>query len=464
MRPFLVTPRWPSASNPHRFCQLSQIRTVGIPNSSQPAAKCSFATLGPASPRTKHLPLIADRGLFLRSSIPSVRSYRFSSPKTSKPSVPAKAQPGNKQANPSAPSPSPVAPDHPPAARPFLAKEDEAALLALEDAKNQLLAGDSVPGEEEVLSALDACKRFVSLHSGKSVRQGLERDAKQDTSAAFLLSLDGNPTSRAKATATPASGTESPINSNDHISRLAFEIVTHPLVVITPQVLAAYVSIQRLLGDPDPLPYVFDLYASKPKPLGSTGSLEFVKRNPNLAVNAVDPMIAEQALDIAIEAKSLDAAVGIVANTYGSAAFVRQKLLRKALLPATAAAAMPLVVYLVAARLAKFQNLYDDRTATAMAAAGLMVYVGCTGFMGALALFTHNDQMNRVTWAPGMRLFTRWLREEERAGLDKVACAFGFSEVTRHGEEEGIDFESLKNFILLRGMVLDRVESMPGMK
>lgn len=319
-----------------------------------------------------------------------------------------------------------------------------------------------------MLSALDACSRFASLHSGKSVREGLERDAKQDTSAAFLLSLDGSPASRAKAsptvTATATSGTESLINSNDYISRLAFEIVTDPLVVITPRVLASYVDIQRLLGDPDPLPYVFDLYASKPTPRGSPGSLEFVKRNPNKAANAVEPMVAEKALDIAIEAKSLDAAVGIVANTYGSAAFVKQKLLRKALLPSTAFAAMPFAVYLVAAQLAKFQSLYDDRTATVMAAAGLTVYVGCTGFFGALALFTYNDQMNRVTWAPGMRLFTRWLREEERAGLDKVACAFGFSEVTRHGEEEGIDFESLKNFILLRGMVLDRVESMPGMK
>lgn len=346
-----------------------------------------------------------------------------------------------------------------------MGKEEEAALLALEDAKNQLLAGDHIPSQEEVLSALDTCSQFARLHSGKAVRQGLAPDAKPDTSASSsLLSLDGTPTSRAKANATAALGTDSPMNADDHISRVAFEIVTHPAVILTPQVLAAYVGIQGLLGDPDPLPYVLGLYASKPQPQGSPGSLEFVKRNPNMAINAVDPAVADKALDIAIEAKSLDAAVGIVANTYGSAAFLRQKLLRKALLPAATVAAMPLVIYLVAARLAKFQYLYDDQTATSMAAVGLLVYVGCTGFMGALAIFTHNDQMNRVTWAPGMRLFARWLREEERAGLDKIACAFGFSEATRHGEEEGVDFESLKKFVLLRGMVLDRVESMPGMK
>lgn len=468
MRPSLVTPRWPGGSNAHRFCQLSQLRPVAVA-SSQPAAKCPFATLGPGPVATRHLPRTSERGLFLKPTIPSVRSYRFGPPKTSKSPLPAKAETGKKQANRSAPSnpntspavetgsSHPASEPIPDSGTPWGANE-EAALLRLDQTKDLLLAGHSIPDEKEVLSALDACKTFASLHNGKLVRYGLKKEAKPDDSSASssLLSLDGTTTSRA--------GQTRPISLNDYISRLAFEIVSHPSVVITPQILDAYVGIQGLLGDPDPLPYVLELYASKPKPRGSAGSLEYVQRNPNTAINAVDPKIAERALDVAIEAKNMDAAVGIVANTYGSIAFLRQKLLRKALLPVTAVAATPPAVYLVASRLATFQQLYDDRTATAMAAAGLFVYIGSTAFMGFLALFTHNDQMNRVTWAPGMRLFSRWLREEERAGLDKIATAFGFSEVNRHGEEEGTDFESLRKFILLRGMVLDRVESMPGMK
>lgn len=473
MRPSLVTARWPGGgggSNTPRVCQLSQLRSPV-----HRAAKCSFTTLGSSPPRARHPQCSSDRGLFLWSTVPSIRAYRFAPAKTSKPPVTAKAKTVRKEANASDSShlktpsnvkteASPLAPDRAPDHGPPLSADEQAALLALDRAKDQLLARGCVPDEQEVLSLLRTCEKLASSHKGKSVRHGSKMRAEPDTSASSLLSLDGAVTGRTKATATAVSNAETPSHLDHHISQVAFDIVCHPTVVITPQILDVYVGIQGLLGDPDTLPYVLELYASKPKPQASAGSLEYLQRNRNAAANAIDPVTAEKALGIAIEAKNLDAAVGIVANTYGSKAFLRQKMLRKALLPATAVAAMPFAVWLVASRLAKFQQLYDDQTATAMAAAGLLVYVSATGFMGALAVFTHNDQMNRVTWAPGMRLFSRWLREEERAGLDRVACAFGFSEVNRRGEEEGTDFESLGKYILLRGMVLDRVESMPGMK
>lgn len=477
MRPSLVTARWLYRSNSHRFCQLPQRRPVGRSSVlSQPAAKCAFATLGFSPSRARRVELVSDKGLCPSSNIPSIRSYRFAPAKASKPSVPARAETGRNQANPSAPSDrikpsavqtlgSPPVSSRIPDPTSTLDANEEAALLALQGTTTQLLAGSNIPGEQAVLSALAECKEFASLHKGKSTRPGLKSQQPESvTSASSLLSLDGALTKRSKATATPVADTKGLINVNDDVSRIAFDIVSHPAVVITPQILDAYVDIQSLLGDPETLPYVLDLYASKPKPQGGAGSVRYVKRNPNRANNAINPTIAEKALDIAIEARNLDAAVGIVAHTYGTTAFTRQKLLRKAMAPAVAVAGLPFAVYIVASRLAKFQHLYDDRTATAMAALGLCVYVGSTAFMGFLAIFTANDQMNRVTWAPGIRLLPRWLREEERAGLDKVACAFGFSEANRHGEEEGVDFESLRRYILLRGMVLDRVESMPGMK
>ena len=56
------------------------------------------------------------------------------------------------------------------------------------------------------------------------------------------------------------------------------------------------------------------------------------------------------------------------------------------------------------------------------------------------------------------------MREEERAAMDKVVQAWGFSETWRHGEEEGEEWEYLKDWIGERGGVVDRVELMEGME
>jgi hypothetical protein len=89
--------------------------------------------------------------------------------------------------------------------------------------------------------------------------------------------------------------------------------------------------------------------------------------------------------------------------------------------------------------------------------------VGFTATIGMVAHFTANDQMKRVTWASGTPLRHRWLYEDERAALDKIACSFGFSEEHRYGEEEGEDFLWLREYVLSRSMILDAVELMPGM-
>jgi len=102
--------------------------------------------------------------------------------------------------------------------------------------------------------------------------------------------------------------------------------------------------------------------------------------------------------------------------------------------------------------------------ATNVAFAGILAYVALTGTIGFVAVTTANDQMDRVTWATGTPLRERWLREEERAMIDRVAGAWGFKEKWRRGEEEGSDWAGLREFTGLRGMVLDRVELMEGME
>lgn len=106
----------------------------------------------------------------------------------------------------------------------------------------------------------------------------------------------------------------------------------------------------------------------------------------------------------------------------------------------------------------------DTTTATNLAFVGILSYVVFTATIGVVAVTTSNDQMNRVTWATGLPLRERWMREEERAAIDRVASAWGFKETERRGEEEGEEWDALREWIGQRGMVLDRVELMDGME
>lgn len=385
----------------------------------------------------------------LRPALPLYTTYRFGTSQRSKHSVPKKAQAGASEA--SLVTPTDVDP-----ARLDLMVAD------LRRARDQLFADGGIPVEDDVLAAL-LCSRAACLAIGASASQLSKTPNESDTAASSLLSLDRTLAQPAKRLAKDIPDKFRPSHLVDQISEVAFDIVAHPPVVITPRVLEAYVDIQARLGRPETLPHVLSLYSSKPRPRGNLGSLEYVQQDADKAASALNPSIIEKALDAAIEAKNLDAAIGVIENTYASKAFIRQKLLRKALLPASVATTAPFAVYLVASHLAQFQNSFDERTATAIATVGLLAYIGIAGSMGLLAALTQNDHMKRVTWAPGITLSKRWLHEEHRAALDKVACSFGFSQAHRHGEEEGAEFEALRQFILRKGMVLDCVQLMDGM-
>lgn len=84
--------------------------------------------------------------------------------------------------------------------------------------------------------------------------------------------------------------------------------------------------------------------------------------------------------------------------------------------------------------------------------------------VGYVTITTANDQMDRVTWATGVPLWERWVREEERAAIDAVAGQWGFQDVEKRGDEEGEDWEALREWVGMRGMVLDKVSLMEGME
>ena len=108
--------------------------------------------------------------------------------------------------------------------------------------------------------------------------------------------------------------------------------------------------------------------------------------------------------------------------------------------------------------------MLDPSQATWMAFAGIMTYISAVSMTGYVAITTANDQMDRITWAQGVPLWERWVREDERAAVDRVAGAWGFKSLEKRGEEEGVDWEDLREWVGRRGMVLDKVELMDGME
>ncbi len=339
----------------------------------------------------------------------------------------------------------------------------------LENSKSKVLNYRKIPSEADVGAALQACRVVADYIMDESVQPQITHIIDEmDTTASHILSLDkSTPPSRTKAPNAPDTAAERLSTQFrrlvDSISDTAFAILTHPPVFITPALLQQYVGVQARLGKPETLPKAFQLYVSKPVPRETSGSVDYVAQNPHKIANAIEPAVIEKALDTAIEARNLDAAVGVVETGYGTRAFVRAKLARQAALPAVAVVGTPLAAYTLATSFSALQSSMDAATATSVAFAGILAYVGFTASIGLVALVTANDQMRRVTWAPGLPLRRRWAGEEERAGLDRIACAWGFQERWRQGEEEGPEWNSLREYISGKGMVLDRTELMPGM-
>ncbi|RYP49968.1 hypothetical protein DL768_004403 [Monosporascus sp. mg162] len=340
----------------------------------------------------------------------------------------------------------------------------------LENSKSKVLKHRKVPSEADVSAALHACHIVADYITDEAVQPQIAHMVNEmDSTASNLLSLDTTRRSPELGTPDPPKTPAESISTQlrlliDRISDTAYAVLAHPPVFITPGLLQQYVEVQARLGRPETLPKVFQLYASKPMAREAAGSFSYVDQNPDKIANAIEPKVVEKALDTAIEAKNLDAAVGIIESSYTTKAFVRSKLVRQAMLPVGAFAATPLAAYALATNFSGLQNSMDSATATNVAFAGILAYVGFTASIGVVALTTANDQMRRVTWAPGVPLRHRWIREEERAALDKVACAWGFQEKWRQGEEEGPEWNILREYIAGKGMVLDRTELMPGME
>ncbi|TVY50132.1 hypothetical protein LOCC1_G000035 [Lachnellula occidentalis] len=316
------------------------------------------------------------------------------------------------------------------------------------------LLGLRILSEQEAPQALEQCEILAN-----TLIETVSLDKKYRAASA-LLSLDDTGSKRGQSLKLPPA-TQS---IQDDLSNLAFSIITHPPVFITPKILSIYVRIQAALKRPETLPQAFNLYANKPVPEEGSSPTRYLSQNPNKVANAIPQNVADLALQTAIEAKQLVVAMDIVEFSYATKAFRRAKFVRKGLLPATGVAIFPMAAYTLASQVALLQTTMETTMATNVVFAGITAYVGFTGTIGIVAVTTANDQMDRVTWTPGLPLRQRWIREEERAAIDRIAGAWGFREVWRRGEEEGEEWDALREWIGLKGMILDRTSLMDGME
>ncbi|OQE23648.1 hypothetical protein PENSTE_c008G00954 [Penicillium steckii] len=336
--------------------------------------------------------------------------------------------------------------------------------LAIEEVAQEASAiqkADAVPANETVVQLLAKCEKIAqSLVLSEQDQSEGTLDKSGNNAISSLLDMEEK-----KGASNAAKGFAIPDpRLADAISRIVTDLVKDEKVFINEEALEIYTKTQTILRRAEHFPEVFHLYANKPVPEENSAPPKYHKASPKHVNSAIPAELANMALDVAISQKNLSLVLAIIDNTFCAPAFHRAKVVRKAGVPLGGLAVAPMACYALASWASTFQNTMDPSTATGIAFAASLAYVGGTSSIGILAITTANDQMERVTWLPGIPLRHRWLREEERAAMDKVAVAWGFKDPYMRGEEVGEEWESLREFIGMRGMILDKTELMEGME
>lgn len=347
---------------------------------------------------------------------------------------------------------------HPPAQQKVrrLSSQESREIQALADA---VLHHPSIPSEAETLHALeainDAARDLLGVDEDFSSKNPKPNDK---SPASTILSLEERP---------PSPTHKPPPSENiNFLSDLAYRLLIADRVDITPDLLKLYIRTQSILSRPATLPQILELYATKPVPTATPNGIQYKSQTPKRIANAIPTSLADLALSTSLHGpnRHLPTALAIITATYRAPAFQRSKLFRKAFPPAALFSLFPIASYTLATRFASMQTALPPEDMTMYAFLGFGTYTLAMGTIGYQALTTRNDQMERVTWIIGMPLWERWAREEERAAGERVAKAWGFKDKYKWGEEEGREWAVLKEWLGVRGMVLDKVGLMEGME
>lgn len=327
-----------------------------------------------------------------------------------------------------------------------------------------VLQSSTVPDAAIVEDALQACEVLANLLAEESPSIG-QVPRTETTPASNLLSLEESQDESKPQPQKDGALTASAKNAAAQlVSTIAYNVLTDPKVYITPKLLLMYVNVQSLLGRPRTLPEIFHLYASKPVPQPDATPIRFSTPNAKKPSAHIPLQVANTALTAAIKVKDLPLCFDIIENSVCAPAYRVSKFFRKAFVPISGAVLAPFAIHQLASQLSVYQSTMDTQMATNILFGGILAYVGFTATIGYVAVTTSNDQMDRVTWATGTPLHERWMREEERMLIDRVAVAWGFQQRSKRGEETGPDWEGLRELVGMRRMILDRTELMDGME
>ncbi|KMU78885.1 hypothetical protein CISG_07402 [Coccidioides immitis RMSCC 3703] len=328
-----------------------------------------------------------------------------------------------------------------------LKSQDDPDLMLREVLKDShvMITGTTLPDEETIVRLLERCKSItnIALSDNNAAAQ-----TAQDNATSSLLDLENENGSSNKPAPKRTVQKNFRQRATIGISSMLNELLRDPKVFITPKILHEYTVIQSQLKKGDHFPEIFSLYAT----------------NPHRKSADHNHKLADMALEVAIEQKNLSLALAIVDTTFCTPAFRRAKVLQRASLPIAGLIGTPPAAYMAASYASTFQNTMNPTTSTWIAFSAILAYITFTSSVGLVAIATANDQMQRVVWIPGMPLRQRWLREEERAAMDRIAVAWGFKDPWMHGEEEGEEWDNLREFLGMRGMVLDKTDLMEGME
>ncbi|RMD40536.1 hypothetical protein DV735_g4587, partial [Chaetothyriales sp. CBS 134920] len=353
------------------------------------------------------------------------------------------------------------------------------ALTSLRQDISHITTSQALPTNEEVYGLLDRTLQFANLVVfGQPEQPTLDEDNSEDdkstASSTVLNDLDESTSASASASRPQKYTIVSPASvlplsfrtkAADALCEMAYQLVRDPKVIIHEEILDLYVRIQCLLGKPQYLPEIFHLYAHKPIPKQTgTSTIEYTSTQPWHPRYDIPRNLSDTALDAAIHVKDMPLAIAIIDTTVARPNHKIMRFYRKAVPPLLAVACTPVIAYAGASWISTVQNVWDEDMAKYTALAGSVAYIGTLGTIGFVAMTTWNDHMERVVWQPGTGLWDRWIREDERLYFDRIALAWGFQEKWRRGEEQGDEWEALRETCGLRSMVLDKTDLMEGMQ
>ena len=401
--------------------------------------------------------------------IPAIRSFRTSFPRPQSAAIPLPRsqtrRPPNRVSHTPKVSPSPGPP--PSKSSEFRTENippdiDPTLSSLIDTAQTFIKSADSIPAAADVVNLLERLQQYASRLL--NTRDGLQVDNEEGSTSSGKNHLTGSSESTISTvrTAKVMSPRE---NTANIVSRTMYQLLCAPNVFITRPILDVYVKTQCLLGSPQFIPQIFELFASKETPIQNTSPVKYKASSPKSPNNAIPQSLATTALDAAIIRRDLDLAIAIVETTYATSAYRANRFLRKASVPIAAGMTLPFALYKLADYVAyQVQVAWDPGMYKFVVLAACGAYFGTLGVVGFVALTTYNDNHIRVSWQPGMEMRSRWLREDERAAYDRIALAWGFKEQSRWGEEQGHEWEGFREYLGVREMDLDRSNLLDGME